>query len=276
MIEITIVIPTLNSSKFIGSCLNSIFAQGFRDFETIVIDNGSKDGCVNFIKNNYPPIILIENKQNLGACKARNQGIERAQGKWILSLDCDVVLASNFLSEIHKIAKELPANVGIIQPKILKTDKITIYSCGIYLTWMRRFYDIGSGEPDSVKFGQDRGIFGACCAAALYRKSMLEELKESTGYFDERFFFLVEDVDLSWRAKRKDWKAYFYPHAICYHHGNSSNYLNKERKHLCFRNRFYAIKKNEGLIAYSAKIFPLLVYDFPRAIYLLIKSVKVY
>ncbi|MBU1853441.1 MAG: hypothetical protein KJ957_05310 [Candidatus Omnitrophica bacterium] len=97
---------------------------------------------------------------------------------------------------------------------------------------------------------------------------MLEEIRESTGYFDERFFFLVEDVDLAWRAQRKSWKARFYPGAVCYHYGNSSGLDKKFRQYLSFRNRHYSIIKNEGLKNYFKKFFPLLFYDIPRLLYL--------
>ena len=89
MKECSIIILTFNGIRFIGACLDSILAQDFQDFEVIVADNGSTDDTVSFIKKNYPRVILIENKENLGACKARNQGIKVAQGRWILALDCD-------------------------------------------------------------------------------------------------------------------------------------------------------------------------------------------
>lgn len=78
MKELSIVILTFNGIKFIGPCLDSIFTQDYQDFEVIVIDNGSSDGTALFVKENYPHVILVENKENLGACKARNQAIEIA------------------------------------------------------------------------------------------------------------------------------------------------------------------------------------------------------
>ena len=107
MSKISTVIITFNSEKFIKSCLDSIFTQDYRDFEVIVVDNGSKDGTVDFIKENYPQVTLIENKENLGTCKVRNQGIEIAKGEWILTLDCDVTLEKNFISQILEAIKHL-------------------------------------------------------------------------------------------------------------------------------------------------------------------------
>jgi len=268
MPKLSVIILTYNSIKFIKSCLNSVFIQDYQDFEAIVVDNGSIDHTLSLIREDYPIVRLIENKMNFGAAKARNQGIEAAKGDWVLTLDSDVVLEKGFLEGMIKFAKASEESVGMFQPKIMQVDKKKIYSCGIYLSKSRRFYDIGSGRFDNGKFDKTGYIFGPCSAAALYKRQMLEEIKENTGYFDERFFFLVEDVDLAWRAQRKRWKAKFYPQAICYHHGNSSNIDKKIRQYFCFRNRYYSIAKNEGLINYFKKFFLLLSYDFPRLLYL--------
>ncbi len=270
MSEISIVILTFNSIEFIKSCMDSIFAQDYQDFEVIVVDNGSSDGTVDFIKKDYPYITLIENKQNLGACKARNQAIELAQSKWVLTLDCDVILEKDFLNKIIKFADENKGRAGIFQPKILNMDKKTIYSYGIYLSKLKRFYDIGKGQIDTGRFNTSKYVFGACSAAALYNRQMLERIKEDTGYFDESFFFLAEDVDLAWRAQRGGWKALFYPEAICYHYGNSSSSDRPFRQFLCWRNRKFLLKKC-CLGRFKLSIISLF-YDLPRLAFLFLTN----
>lgn len=273
MSEISIVILTYNSIRFILSCLDSVFSQDYQNFEVAVIDNGSKDGTIEFIKKHYSRVNLIGNKKNLGAARARNQGIEISKGKWILTLDCDAILEKNFLSKIFEFADKSEVAIGMIQPKILKTDKKTIYSCGIHLSKLRRFYDIGKGRIDNGKFDKTRYIFGACSAVALYKRQMLEKIKEKTGYFDERFFFLVEDVDLAWRAQRKGWKGIFLPEAKCYHYGNSSCFDKRLRQYFCFRNRHLLIFKNERRSIALIKTPFYLIYGLPRFI-LLAKYIK--
>lgn len=275
MFNISVVIITFNSEKFITQCINSLFIQNYLNCEIIVVDNGSQDNTIQLVQA-YKKIVLIKNERNLGACKARNQGIEVSSGEWILTLDCDVVLEKDFFSKISNFIKDLPFNVGMIQPKILRPDKKTIYSCGLYLSWLRRFYDIGKNREDKGQFDNFQHVFGGCSAATFYRRTMLENIKEKTGYFDERFFFLVEDVDLAWRAQRKGWKAKFIPSLICYHHGNSSRFDNKKRQYLCFRNRYYTIRKNEGINKYFYRIIPLLCYDMPRFLYLLVTNKNLY
>jgi len=264
MPDISIVILTFNSERFIISCLDSIIAQGFIFERVVVVDNASRDGTVNLVQNKYPQVRLIINKINLGSCEARNQGIAVSSGDWVLTLDSDVVLEESFFFNIKNILLQAPGEVGMIQPKILTFDKKLVYSAGICISTLRRFYDIGSNQPVSSGFNVPGYIFGACSAAAFYRRAMLEEVREETGYFDKRFFFLAEDIDLAWRAQRKGWKARFCPNAVCYHQGNSSGFNERIRQYFSWRNRFYLIKKNEGLIRYLLKIYPVLFYDLPR------------
>lgn len=266
---ISIVILTFNSIKFIQPCLESIFLQDYKDFEVIVVDNNSKDGTASFLKEKYPRINLIENIKNFGAAKARNQGIAAGRGEWVITLDCDVILESGFIGKVSGIIKGLNSSVGMFQPKILTMDKKTIYSCGITLSNFRKFYDISKGSFDNGISGIPEVLFGVCSAAGIYRREMLNDIKEESGYFDERFFFIAEDVDLAWRAQKKGWKAKFFPSAVCYHTGNSSGFNEKFRQYLCFRNRYYSIIKNEGCIKYFIKLFPVLFYDIPHLIYLI-------
>ncbi len=268
MPKISIVIITFNSKNFIKSCLDSVFTENYRDAEVIIVDNGSRDGTLDLIKK-YPEVILIENKKNLGACRARNQGIEASCGEWVLTLDCDVILEKDFFKKIMTFVGNLENSVGMLQPKNLKEDKKIIYSTGICLSGLRRFFDIGKGKPDNGRFDSQKYIFGACSAAALYRREMLEEIKQDTGYFDERFFFLVEDVDLAWRAQKRGWKALYYPEAVCYHKGDSSNTPRKIRQYLCFRNRYYSIIKNDSLKNNFITFFLLFAYDSLHFFYLL-------
>lgn len=261
---ISAVILTLNSREFIKSCLDSLFAQDPAPAEIIVVDNASRDGTVDFIKKEYPGVILVENKSNLGAAQARNQGIEIAAGEWVLCLDCDVVLESGFSRALNLAIGSLPSDIGIIQPKIL-TTRGQIYSAGIRVSYLRRFSDIGRGKENSAGFNAPGYLFGACSAAALYKKSMLDNIKEANGYFDKEFFFLFEDVDLSWRAHRHRHRAIFWPKAVCRHRGDSSATGFKIRQYLCLRNRYYTLLKNDSPVKC---LIPFLIYDLPRLVWL--------
>lgn len=263
MPEISVVVVTCNSEKYIGTCLDSLVSQTFRDFETIVVDNGSADATVRLVKEKYPFSHVIGNRENAGACKARNQGIEKAAGNWILTLDCDVVLHPDFLNVLAGCARNAGGIVGAFQPKVYKPGGKNIYSFGIDFTSWGRFYDRGRGKSDTGQFDGAADIFGACSAAAFYRKSALDAVRETDGVFDERFFFLVEDVDLSLRMRRTGWKTVFAPGAVCYHCGNSSGFSRQRRQFQCWRNRKLLMVKNR-----VRKPLLIFLYDGPRFIWL--------
>lgn len=267
---LSVVVLAHNSQKHLPACLASVFGQPGGSWEVILVDNASSDGTREIVQKQYPQTRLIENPRNFGASRARNQGIESSSGDWILFLDSDVVLGNDFLEKFETIRRELPGHVGMIQPNILTADGKTIYSQGIHLTWLRRFFDLNHGKPGNYAGGGKSRIIGPCSAAAFYRRSLLERLKEKTGYFDERFFFLVEDVDLAWRAQRAGGKVLFCPSMVCLHAGNSSRTDKKFRQYLCFRNRYWMIEKNEGLWGRMRVYVLSAPYEIVRWIYLAI------
>ena len=267
---LSIVILTCNSQKHIQACLDSVFRQGTADIEVVVIDNASSDRTREIIKECYPRVKLIENPENLGASKARNQGIECSSSEWILTLDSDVVLGDNFIEKFDSAQRGFSADIGMVQPNILNADGRTIYSQGICLSALRRFHDLNREKPKEWRGPEKKKIIGPCSAAAFYRRRMLNQLKEETGYFDERFFFLVEDVDLAWRAQRAGWKVLFFSQMVCSHAGNSSGTDKKLRQYLCFRNRYWMITKNEGFWG-RVRVYALsLPYELLRGVFLAI------
>jgi GT2 family glycosyltransferase len=271
VVNLSVIIPTRNSAKFIIPCLDSVFKQKAQNSEIILVDNASSDSTVSLVRKYYPQVRIIENQSNLGAAKARNQALASAQGEWIITLDCDVILRDDFLLTFLKIAQASPPEAGILQPKILDINNGNIYSAGIRFSFLNRFHDIAKGMPDSEKFNTPKPVFGACCAAALYRRKMLEAVKDRHGYFDERFFFLFEDADLSWRAQKKGWVCLYCPQVKCDHYGNSSLTNDKSRQYLSFRNRQLMILKNQNSIVTLLMLPLYLAYDLPRFLILLFR-----
>jgi len=266
-ILISIVIVGYNAGKYLSLCLDSIYNQTYRNFEVIFVNNGSTDYTASILKS-YPDVRIVKNKDNKGFCFANNQGIKIARGMYILSLNSDIVLDNNFLLEMKKAAE---ANyVALFGAKMLNSDGKTIDSTGLVLSRYYRFFDRGSGEIERGQYDERLDIFGPCAAAALYKKEMLEDIKHNGEYFDEDFFFLAEDFDLSWRARKKGWKARFVPTAICYHYRDSTNFNSKFRQYLSFRNRYYLLIKNGELNIKYFIIF--LFYDLPRLIYMLLTN----
>jgi len=270
---ISIIIVTSNSSKYIESCLDSILIQDFKDYEIIVADNGSKDNTIAIIKNRYSSIILIENLKNFGPCKARNQGIAIANGKFILCLDHDVKLLDNFLTNVYK-AIETRDNIGAAGPKILMSDGKIIYSAGIYFSYLWRFYDVGDAKIDMPAFGHKKYVAGISAAAVIYRREALETIKQDGEYFDEDFFYLFEDVDVSWRLRKMGWKILYTPYAACLHVSGKSRKKDKFSQYLSMRNRYLAIIKNESLFSLPKLFVIFFIYDLWRNMFMLITNAR--
>lgn len=205
---VAVVIVTWNSAPFVGACLESIRALARPPEDTIVVDNASSDGTAAIVREKFPEVRLIETGGNAGFCRANNLGIRETTSPFVLVLNPDTTLDARFLDEL------LPAfddpKVGIAAGKLLRFDGVTLDSAGQMLGRSRQPIDRGFGTKDSGQYDHDAEVFGACGAAALYRRTMLEQIKDGPGqYFDEEFFAFFEDLDLAWRARRAGWRAVY-------------------------------------------------------------------
>ncbi|MFH1288584.1 MAG: glycosyltransferase family 2 protein [bacterium] len=282
---ISIIVVTWNSEKDLTSCLESIKKQTEKDLELIIVDNNSKDMTKEIVKS-FNPEIFIENPDNFGFAMANNQGINASKGEYVLTLNPDVILSSNFLERV-KEEMERDEKIGMISGKLIRPSGV-IDSRGISLSHIRRFYDIGQGEvvegQESRGKGQEVKLIGPCAAAGFYRRKMLEDVKiplnppfakgEIGGfeYFDEDFFAYVEDVDLAWRANIFGWKAVYCSEAAAMHFRGGSNISFKWRQYLSFRNRYLMMIKNENMTHLLKYFLCFLLYDIPRACYLIVSN----
>ena len=260
--KISVVIVSYNSAPLIKRCLDSVLAQRYEDKEIIVVDNGSSDKSVEFIKACYSNVTLIENATNEGAAQARNQAIVLATGEWILTLDSDAYLEKDFLLAFAAFLEKTKnqRRMGIVVPKILYPDGKAIYSLGHRLTFLRRFYDVAHGKKDNGSLRRVRYVFGACAASAFYLRSMLSEL----GAFDKDIFFIAEDVDLAWRARQEGWRVSPCFDCISYHAGNSAALDENKRKYYCIRNRLIMMFKNDSRGRLAACAIFLFIYEIAR------------
>ena len=249
--KVSVVTPNYNGLKFLNNYFETLLIQSRFIEEIIIVDNASTDGSIEFIEEfinsaNYPiEIVLIKNKDNLGFAPAVNQGIEIAKCEYIYSVNNDVELEWNALEEIIKAMEEsigLGENPFSIQSKMIQHynrklmddagDEYTI------LAWTKK---IGDGQPIE-RYCEKREIFSSCAGAALYRKSVLEEI----GMFDDNFFAYVEDIDLAYRAQIYGYRNYFCPDSIVYHYGSgtSGSRYNEFKIKLAARNNVFLIYKN--------------------------------
>ena len=240
MNKISIIIPNYNGISFLRECLDSIKNQNILN-EIIIIDNASHDESVLFITQNYPEIILIQNKENLGFSKAVNQGIEASLGEYLFLLNNDVELEEDCIKNLIKCIDE-NENIFAVSSKMIQYhDRNKIDDAGDEYTILGWTKKVGYGNPQE-KYNKNRETFSACAGAAIYRKSILDEI----GYFDENFFAYLEDIDLSYRARIHGYLIKYCPEAIVYHigSGTTGSRYNEFKIKLAARNNFYVPYKN--------------------------------
>jgi GT2 family glycosyltransferase len=240
---VSIVVVNWNGLGFLKDCLSKLTDQVFSDFEIIVVDNGSDDGSVEFIRASYPQVVLLENKTNRGFAAANNQGIDVASGRYIAVLNNDTEVDKNWLKNLVRRADSSSSDVGMWTCKILSMEDHTtidsvggllISSCGIAK-------GRGRSEKDRGQYDRDEGVFIPSACAAMYRKKMLDEV----GSFDEDFFAYCEDTDLGLRARLAGWGTQSVPDAVVYHHysGTAGKYT-PVKAYLVERNHIWVAMKN--------------------------------
>lgn len=289
MSRLAINLVTYNSERYIKECLDSIFSQSFRDWQLLVIDNNSTDDTVKFIEQNYPKVYFLRNKQNLGFAKAQNQGIKLSKSEYILSINPDVILDSEFLEKLVNFAdshsqgasfggKVLRFHFSQDDLKMIEKTRI-IDSTGLKILKSRRVVERGAGEKDREQYHDNEKVFGISGGIALYRRKALDEIKYKNEYFDENFFMYKEDIDLSWRLQLLGWQAFFINDAEAYHCRavSGSEFLTprkivksrKGRAHLLSKESF----KNHYLMLLKNELFGNLFFGFLSILWFEIKKI---
>lgn len=276
---VSVIIVTWNSENFIEACLTALFNQMFTDLEVIIVDNSSTDRTLEIVQN-YGPLKLLKQADNLGFSKGQNIGISEATGKYILSLNPDVVMTENYIEHLVRVAESNP-QAGVLTGKLLSSDDVTscqstaiIDSVGFYLEKTRRQRLYGYQDVDSDSYNKQQYIFGGCAAASLYRKDMLEACKFEGQYFDEAFFAYKEDIDLAWRAQLFGWKTIYTPDAVAFHRRtfkpNQRLDVSLEIRMHSVKNRYLLLIKNELLSNFVKHSLYIIFYDIKILIYLVL------
>lgn len=272
MIETAVIIANWNGKKYLKDCLDSLRSQSYRDFRVILIDNGSEDGSVDFLKKHYPEVILKELNQNIGFAAGYNLGFRLALKdeniKWIIALNNDTKLDGDYLEEMVKCANRHPDS-GSIQPKILNFFNPEKFDCvGIEIAKDGTAHNRGFGEKDKGQFEDETEIFGANATAALYFKTALEKIKYPTeNFFDRDFFAYYEDVDLAWRMRLLGYKSFYSPKAVVLHmHSGTAGRFSSFKAYYLHRNYFFAVIKNYPCCLMAKTLF-FRFFEYLRLVY---------
>lgn len=210
----SVVIPHWNGIKFLAPCLDSLKAQTYPAVEVIIVDNASADGSQAFVREQYPWVKLIELPENRGFTGACNAGMQAAKGEVVSLLNNDTTVEPDWVAVIMAAFEQHP-EVGAVASKMLLYEKRDhIHTTGDYFTVNGRAGNRGVWQLDTGQYDKEEYVFSACGGSSAYRRTMLDKI----GLLDDDFFFLMEDVDLGWRAQLAGWRCLYTPQAVVYHH----------------------------------------------------------
>ena len=255
---ISVIVLNWNGRHLLGDCLTSLRQQTFRDFEVIVVDNGSTDGSGVFVKDKFPEVRLVELDRNLGFATGNNRGVMVAQGEYVFFLNNDTESQPDMLAALHRAIQSDSLEVGAWTAKMLHwNDRAVIDNCGCGYSAFGTGFPIGSGEPDGIEFAQSTHVFGASGGAGCYRRYVLDEI----GLFDDDFFYNNEDVDLSFRQQLAGYRCRYVPDAVVYHRGSATGGAASDRT-------IYHIHRNKEWVYFKNMPTPLLwKYLMPHLMY---------
>ena len=264
MPKFSVVVLNWNGKHFLETCFLALRNQTFRDFETILIDNGSEDGSVEFVRANFPEVAVLALKENIGFAPANNAALEIAHGEWIVLLNNDTEAKTNWLAELHEASEAFPRAGSFASKMLFFDDRRRIDNCGFDMATMGLTVDLGREQRDGAPWDEPRNVFGACGGAAAYSRSMLETI----GFLDPDFFMTFEDLDLSFRAQLRGYECVFVPGAIVYHRyrGTMTKYPARQ-VYFSQRNIEFAYLKNMPLGLILRYLPERFLYELGGAIY---------
>ena len=202
---VSVIIVNWNGIYFIQKCLDGLRAQTCRDFSIIMVDNASQDRSLEIVQKKYPEVKILAQSENIGFSAANNIAIKSKSTEYVALINNDAVPHPDWLQNLMDALENHP-EAGFCASKMLFYDNPGVIDrAGDIYTTAGTALLRGRGEP-SKEFNSQERVFGACAGAALYRTQMLDDI----GLFDEDFFLVYEDVDLSSGPSCEAISAYMY------------------------------------------------------------------
>lgn len=244
--------------------LASVFATDYPDFEVIMADNASNDGAAEFLQRKYPQLKVAKNSTNRGSGGAWNAGFRliSQDSKYVAFIDCDVVVDSNWLTELVNVAEANP-NVGGCQPKILSFWEPSKFEYnGSAGMWMDSYgYALNRGRI-FYECETDKGQYDFMCETFFIGGSVFfvrTDVLKRIGLFDESFFIYHEELDLAWRIRLNGYKLVCVPSSVIWHKGGGkTDKMTMFRK---YKNNIYMLIKNYSLKNLAKCLVPRFFLD---------------
>lgn len=254
-----IIIVNWNGLDFLKPCLASIERQTCRDFTVTVVDNGSTDGSLVWLKENHPEVKIIELNENLGFAEPNNIAAAESESKYLILLNNDIELEPDFIERIKAGLKQYPQSDMAAVTMIQQHARDRIDNLGMEWTWAGVARQKMHGKKKTQIPEEPQWIFGPSGGAGVY----LRKLFIRAGGFDTSFFAYCEDIDLNLRLRSMGVRCLLIPDALCYHLGSATANRDSDRKfYLIHRNQTRLFIKNFKRCSLWKNLLPYLLYNF--------------
>jgi hypothetical protein len=228
--DVSIVIVGYNTCKLLDDCIISIKKETTVAYEIIIVDNASTDNSCQMLREKYPEVKLIENKENVGFARANNQGFAVARGRYFFMLNPDTLILGNAVDKLLAFMDANP-DVGICGPKNINPDGSLQYSCDHFPKIWHTFCsyaNLTNRYPRLKLFGRqgmrywDYGDTGDVERVSGCALMVSASLYKKLGGLDEQFFMYFEETDLCYRTRQLGCRVVFIPAAAIIHYGGVS------------------------------------------------------
>ncbi len=238
---VSIIVLNYNGKHHLKACLDSLLKTDYSNFEILLVDNGSTDGSVEFVTQNYPQVRILRLKFNIGVGTGFMAGVLRSRGKYVALLNNDLEVDPKWLRPLVDVLEKLP-KVAAADPKYRdfyhreRFDRTV--AAGRWIDYFGNNYTRGVMEVDTGQYDRPVYIMGQ----TLYKRDILLKL----GGFDPSYIFGYEDIDFGWRLYLAGYKAVFVPESIIYHKSGGTTTDPKEGR---IKYSFYYLNKRNRLIS---------------------------
>jgi len=242
-IKVSIVILNFNTKNLLKNCIDSIKKSTHIPYEIIVVDNGSTDGSVKMLEQDYKSVILIRNKKNLGFAAGNNKARSKVRGKFVLFLNSDTIIEGTSIDKSISYFEKTNNTGALTVKQVLPTGKIDKDSRRSFPTpWvaLTHFSRLDRLFPKSKLFS--RYWYGYLSANKIHNIDVLQgayflttkKILDKVGWFSEDYFLDGEDIDLSWKIKQLGYCLVYYPKVKIIHLKGATK---KKNKRLTFKDK---------------------------------------
>lgn len=271
-ISVTVCIVSHESAMDLPACLESVAAVEHRPLELIIVDCASRDGSMEVARRAAPselPMELISLAENVGYARAMNRALSHTQAPWVLALNPDARLSSDYVSQLlARVERHPDLRIGALTGRLTRPQSEDapgrLDACGMFLSLTWRHLDRGSGQPDRGQWSASaERVFGATGAAALYRREAIDDAAIDGDLFASEFHSFREDAELCFRLRERGWEVVYEPTATAEHRRRS---LPERRRSLPAEINYHSLKNRYLLRAYHQDLANLFITFIPTVL----------